>query len=94
MDSDEVGRDDVFATVHLGRVVAMQFWVFGDGGLKFTANQQILLMECFPVAAIIAMFAANQLVDRHFAAERFLAFSQLIGGLAMLGFGWLARDYF
>lgn len=77
-----------------GAWLPCSFGFFGDGGLKFSANEQILLIECFPVAAIIAMFAANQLVDRHFAAERFLAFSQLIGGLAMLGFGLLARGYF
>ncbi len=77
-----------------GAWLPCSFGFFGDGGLKFTANEQILLIECFPSRAIIAMFAANQLVDRHFAAERFLAFSQLIGGLAMLAFGWLARGYF
>jgi hypothetical protein len=77
-----------------GAWLPCSFGFFGDGGLKFTATEQILLIECFPIAAIIAMFAANQMVDRHFAAERFLAFSQLVGGAAMLAFGWLARDYF
>lgn len=69
------------------------FAFFGDGALAFKPWQQDLLNICFPVAAIIAMFGANQLVDRNFAAERFLAFSHLVGGLAMLGFGamsWLA----
>lgn len=69
------------------------FGYFGDGALAFAPWQQMLLNTCFPVAAIAAMFFANQFVDRNFAAERFLAFSQLIGGLAMLGFGvlsWLA----
>ncbi|MFO0897719.1 MAG: MFS transporter [Pirellulales bacterium] len=69
------------------------FGYFGDGALAFAPWQQMLLNTCFPVAAIAAMFFANQFVDRNFAAERFLAFSQLIGGVAMLGFGvlsWLA----
>jgi hypothetical protein len=63
-------------------------------GLGFSQSEQTWLAECFPIAAIIAMFAANQWVDRHFAAEKFLAFSQLIGGLAILAFGWLARQHF
>jgi len=69
------------------------FGFFGEGALGFSAWQQNLLNFCFPVAAIIAMFGANQFVDRNFAAERFLAFSHLVGGLAILGFGamaWLA----
>jgi MFS family permease len=69
------------------------FGFFEQGALDFLPWQQMLLNTCFPVAAIIAMFFANQWVDRNFSAERFLAASQLIGGLAMLGFGalsWLA----
>ena len=31
------------------------------------------------------MFFSNQFADRNFAAEKFLAFSHLVGGLAMLG---------
>src|SRR5688572_14363320 len=70
------------------------FGFFGKGGLGFTTTETALLNCAFPVAAIIAMFAANQFVDRNFAAERYLAFSHLIGGLAMLAFGYLAWDYF
>jgi MFS family permease len=66
------------------------FSFFGEGALGFTSMQQNLLNICFPVAAVIAMFGANQLVDRNFAAEKFLAFSHLVGGLAMLGFGGLS----
>ncbi len=69
------------------------FAFFGKGALGFEPWQQDLLNICFPVAAIIAMFGANQLVDRNFAAERFLAFSHMVGGIAMLGFGimsWMA----
>ncbi len=63
------------------------FGFFGDGALGFAPWQQMLLNIAFPVSAIVAMFFANQFVDRNFAAERFLAVSHLIGGLAMLGFG-------
>ena len=47
--------------------------------------QQSLILNAFPVAAIIGMFFSNQFADRNFAAEKFLAFSHLVGGLAMLG---------
>lgn len=70
------------------------FGFFGDGGLGFTGMQQFGLNIAFPISAIVAMFFANQFVDRNFAAERFLAFSHLIGGLAMLGFGYLSWTYF
>ncbi len=54
-------------------------------GLGFTTVQQALILNAFPVAAIIGMFFSNQFADRNFAAEKFLGFSQLIGGAAMIG---------
>src|SRR5947209_3168524 len=47
--------------------------------------QQPLILNAFPVAAIVGMFFSNQYADRHFSAEKFLAFSHLVGGLAMFG---------
>lgn len=52
--------------------------------LWFLFSQQSLILNAFPAAAIIGMFFSNQYADRHFSAEKFLAFSHLIGGLAML----------
>jgi nucleoside transporter len=66
------------------------FGYFGDGALGFDEWQQFGLNIAFPVSAIIAMFFGNQFVDRNFAAEKFLAVSHFIGGLAMVGFGYLA----
>jgi hypothetical protein len=66
------------------------FGYFGEGALGFNWWQQDLLNFAFPVSAILAMFLGNQFVDRNFSAERFLAFSHLIGGIAMLGFGYLS----
>jgi nucleoside transporter len=60
--------------------------------LGFTAGQQALVLNAFPVAAIIAMFFSNQFADRNFSAEKFLGFSQLVGGLAMIGLGF-ATDF-
>ncbi|MGP8201372.1 MAG: MFS transporter [Limisphaerales bacterium] len=54
-------------------------------GLGFTAWQQSLILNCFPLAAVIGMFFSNQFADRNFAAEKFLGFSQLIAGAAMIG---------
>lgn len=53
--------------------------------LKFSAWEQSLILNAFPIAAIVGMFFSNQFADRNFAAEKFLAFSHLVGGLAILG---------
>jgi len=53
--------------------------------LGFTPAEQSWVLNAFPIAAIVGMFFSNQFADRHFAAEKFLAFSHLVGGLAMLG---------
>jgi len=53
--------------------------------LGFTPAEQSWILNAFPIAAIVGMFFSNQFADRNFAAEKFLAFSHLVGGLAMLG---------
>src|SRR6266704_2050430 len=53
--------------------------------LWFLFSQQSLILNAFPIAAVIGMFFSNQYADRHFSAEKFLAFSHLVGGLAMFG---------
>jgi MFS family permease len=53
--------------------------------LGFNAEQQSWILVTFNVAAITALFFSAQYADRHFAAEKFLAFSQFVGGLAMMG---------
>ena len=57
--------------------------------LGFTAGQQAWILNAFPIAAIVGMFFSNQFADRNFAAERFLSFSHLIGGVAILGCGFV-----
>jgi nucleoside transporter len=57
--------------------------------LGFTASQQSWILNAFPIAAIVGMFFSNQFADRKFAAERFLAVSHLIGGLAILGIAFI-----
>jgi len=53
--------------------------------LGFSPGQQACILNAFPLAAIVGMFFSNQFCDRNFAAEKFLAFSHGIGGLALLG---------
>jgi nucleoside transporter len=56
--------------------------------LGFTPGQQTWILNGFPIAAIVGMFFSNQFADRNFAAERFLAFSHLVGGIAMIALVW------
>ncbi len=60
--------------------------------LGFTPGQQSWILNAFPIAAIVGMFFSNQFADRNFAAERFLAFSHFVGGLAMLGLAF-TKDF-
>src|SRR5215471_15253316 len=52
--------------------------------LGFSASEQSWILNAFPIAAIVGMFFSNQFADRNFSGERFLAFSHLVGGLAIL----------
>jgi len=53
-------------------------------GIGFSPSEQSWILNAFPIASIIGMFFSNQFADRNFSAERFLSFSHLIGGLAIL----------
>jgi len=67
--------------------------IFGLPGLssiQHLFSEQALILNAFPVASIIGMFFSNQFADRNFAAERFLAFSHLVGGLSILGLYWVS----
>lgn len=56
--------------------------------LGYSFWQQSLILSAFPFAAILGMFFSNQFVDRNFSAERFLAASHLIGGLAIFALAY------
>ncbi|MGQ9652269.1 MAG: MFS transporter [Phycisphaerae bacterium] len=43
-----------------------------------------LIYMTMPIASIIAPFIGGQIADRYFSAERFLAFSQLLGGVVLV----------
>ena len=57
--------------------------------LHFSATEQSMILNAFPVAAIIGLFFSNEFADRNFAAEKVLAFSSLVGGVAILGCGFV-----
>lgn len=57
----------------------------GEGALGFSSGQITWIGSAFAIASILGIFFSNQFADRHFSAEKFMAFSHLVGGLAMLG---------
>src|SRR3954467_3928373 len=54
------------------------------GMLGFTASQQAWVGSVFGIASVIGIFFSNQFADRNFSAERFLAFSHFVGGIALI----------
>jgi nucleoside transporter len=61
-------------------------------GLGFNPEwQQPLILSMFNLAAITAVFFSTQFADRHFSAERFLAFSMLVAGVSILALYWIRR---
>ena len=82
-------------------MMLLEFFIWGAwlpliwtymAGLGFTGTQIALVGSTFAIASIVAIFFGNQFVDRTFAAERFMAGSHLIGGLAMIGM-FFTRDF-
>src|SRR3954468_11727458 len=55
------------------------------GMLGFAPWQQALVGSSWGIAAVVGIFFSNQFADRNFSAERFLAVSHVIGGLALVG---------
>lgn len=64
----------------------------GKDGLAFTDLQITWVGSAFAIASIVGIFFSSQFADRNFAAEKFMAFSHLVGGLAILGMYW-AKDF-
>ena len=86
-----------FRTYRLFIMMVLEFFIWGAWlplifgylpSLGFTPGQQALVLNAFPVASIVGMFFSNQWADRRFSPEKFLGFSHLIGGLAILGCGF------
>jgi MFS family permease len=82
----------------LSVMMFLQFFIWGAWlplifgylpSLGFSDLQAALILGAFNVSAVIAMFFSNQFADRNFAAEKFLAFSHLVGGLAILALSFI-----
>ncbi len=87
-----------FIRTRLFVMMLLEFFVWGAWlplifgylpALKFSPLGQALILDTFPVAAIVGMFFSSQFADRNFSGERFLAFSCLVGGLAIMGLGFV-----
>ncbi len=84
--------------VKLTVMMLMQFFIWGAWlplifgylpSLGFSPGEQAWILNAFPIAAIVGMFFSNQYADRRFAAEKFMAFSHLVGGLAIMSLAWV-----
>jgi MFS family permease len=64
----------------------------GKDGLNFTDMQITWVGSAFAIASVVGIFFSNQFADRSFAAEKFMAFSHLVGGLAILGM-YFVKDF-
>ena len=82
-------------------MMVLQFFVWGAwlpvlfdymGKLNFNEGQTALVGSTFAIASIFGIFFSNQFADRTFAAEKFMAGSHLISGLALLGM-YFTRDF-
>ncbi|MCX7700013.1 MAG: MFS transporter, partial [Gemmataceae bacterium] len=87
--------------LRLSIMMFLQFFIWGAWyplvfdyvpSLGFNTEWQVpLVLGTFNLSALVAMFFSNQFADRKFAAEKFLAFSHLVGGLAMIGLSFIKR---
>lgn len=80
--------------IRLFAMMALQLAIWGAWAPKlfpymamlgFSAAEQGLVGTCWGIASVLGIFFSNQFADRTFAAEKFLAGSHVIGGLALLG---------
>ncbi|MBX3444457.1 MAG: MFS transporter [Planctomyces sp.] len=60
--------------------------------LGFSGLEKGLVNSAFGIAALLGIFFSNQFADRNFSAERFLAFSHVVGGLGLLG-AWHFKEF-
>jgi MFS family permease len=84
----------------LSVMMFLQFFIWGAWfpmvfdyvpSLGFAGWQKDAILNAFFVSALIGVFFSNQFADRNFAAQRFLAFSHLIAGAAILGLGFFQK---
>jgi nucleoside transporter len=59
--------------------------LYMDKYLGFTGDEKAWILNAFAFASLTAWLFGGQLADRYFEQSKFLAFSHLIGGIAMIG---------
>jgi len=59
--------------------------------MGYTKEQVPWILGMFNLSALIALFFSTQFADRNFAAEKFLAFSHLVAGAAMIGLSFIEK---
>src|SRR5262245_10204516 len=83
--------------VRLSAMMFLEFFIWGAWlplifgylpSLGFDTAQSSWVLNAFALASLTAMFFSTQFADRNFAAEKFVAFSHLVGGLAILALAW------
>ncbi|MDB5309272.1 MAG: nucleoside:H symporter [Gemmataceae bacterium] len=86
----------------LALMMFLQFFIWGAWyelgfdyipKLGFNNDWQLpLVFGAFNIGALVALFFSTQFADRKFAAEKFLSFSHLVGGLAILGLFFIRKE--
>jgi nucleoside transporter len=83
--------------VRLSVMMFLEFFIWGAWyplifgylpSLGFSPREQTWVVNAFTMASFVAMFFSTQFADRNFAAEKFVAFSQLVGGICILALAW------
>jgi nucleoside transporter len=84
--------------VKLSVMMFLEFFIWGAWFLLvsdyltsrgFSPTEKSWALNAWALASITALFFSNQFADRNFSAERFLAFSHLVGGVSILALGWV-----
>ncbi len=82
----------------LSVMMFLEFFIWGSWlplifgylpALGFSTSEQSWILNAFALASFTAMFFSTQFADRNFSGEKFMAFSHLVGGLAILGLGFV-----
>ena len=86
----------------LSMMMFLQFFIWGawfELGFDYIPSlgfpewwQAPAVFAAFNVGALVALFFSTQFADRKFAAEKFVAFSHLVGGAAILGLFFVRGD--
>ena len=84
----------------LSAMMFLEFFIWGAWlplifdylpGMGYTKDEIPWILGMFNLAALFALFVGTQFADRNFAAQKFLSFSHLVGGAAILGLAFIEK---